>query len=122
MVTGGSDVENREEGSSLSGRKKHSCRTAFQFAQPGSYCVGSGVLEPGVEVTGGFQIKKLAHILAGFVAEGSGLHNGNISGFSVAGPVACMEAFTIKIHSITSFVRKYFAKITIFFYYTRCLS
>ena len=45
--------------------------------------VAGGVLQTGVEIAAGFQIKELAHILAGVVFEGGALNDGNLAGFAV---------------------------------------
>ena len=54
-------------------------------ADLGRHRIVGGVLESGIEVTAGLQVEQLAHLLAGLIAEGGGLDDGEIAGLAVAG-------------------------------------
>ena len=70
------------------------------------------VLQAGIEVAVGLQVKQLAHVLAGGVLEGGGLDDGDLAGFAVAGGIAALYAqgidavFAGLIHDLTSFPQK----------------
>ena len=92
MVPGGADVEDGEEVGRLAGRGQHSCRAALQGADLRSHPVRGGVLQAGVEVTGCLQVKQGPHGLAGGIAEGGALHNGDVAGFAVFRHIPGVEA------------------------------
>ena len=92
VVAGVADVEDGEEVGRLTGRGQHGRRAALQGRQLGRDIIVGGVLETGVEIAGGLQVKELAHVLGGGVLEGGGLHDGEIAGFPVFGAVARVEA------------------------------
>ena len=92
VVTAGCDVEHGVEVGSLTGAGEHGSSAAFQGSDPGSHHVAGGVLEPGVEVAFGFQIKELAHVLRGSVLEGGALNDGDLTGLAAHGGVAGLDA------------------------------
>ena len=92
MIPGGGDIEHGEEVRGLAGGGQHRGTAAFQGADlRGDHIVGR-ILETGVEIPGGFQVEKLAHILAGIVLESGGLDDRNLAGFSVPGRVPGLDA------------------------------
>ena len=92
-----SHIEQGEEVGRLTGGSEHGCGAPFQVGDLGSYIVVGGVLKAGVEVALRFQIKELAHILAGVIFKGRGLNDRNLAGFAVAGGVATLDAFGIDL-------------------------
>ena len=65
----------------------------LQGADLGRHRIVGGVLESGIEVTAGLQVENSLPIsLAGLIAEGGGLDDGEIAGLAVAGPVTGVEA------------------------------
>ena len=81
-------MNNGEEVGRLAGRGEHGGGAALQLADLGGHIVVGGVLEAGVEVAVGLQVKELTHVLAGGVFERGGLDDGDLPGLSVAGGVA----------------------------------
>ena len=104
MVPGRGDVEHGEEGGRLTGGQEHGGGATLQLAQAGGHGVAGGVLQPGVEVPGGLQVKQLSHVLAGLITERGGLDDGNVAGFSVSGPISGVETAGIKFHGNASFL------------------
>ena len=51
-----------------------------------------GVLETGIEVPAGLQVKELPHVLGSGVLEGGGLDDGNLAGLAVSGCVTPLDA------------------------------
>ena len=92
VVSAARDVEDGIEVGRLSGGQQHGGGAPLQGADLGRYRVVGGVLQSGIEVAAGLQVEQLAHLLAGLIAEGGGLDDGEIAGFAVAGPVAGVEA------------------------------
>ena len=103
MIAAGADVEDGVEGSRLTGGGQHGGSTAFQSGDAGGDGIVCGVLEPGVEIAGGFQIEELAHVFAGVIFEGGALNNRDLAGFAVFRGIACMEAFGFQFHRVTHF-------------------
>ncbi len=91
MITAGGDVEHGVEVGCLAGTGQHSGAAAFHGCDLGGYHVAGGILQARVEIAGGFQVKKLAHILAGCVLKSSALDDGHLPGLAVAGGVACLD-------------------------------
>ena len=92
MVSGIGDIENGIEVGSLAGRGQHRGSAALQGADPRRHRVIGGVLQPGIEITGGFQVKELAHVLAGIILEGGGLDDRDLAGFTVFRRIAALYA------------------------------
>ena len=92
MVTAGGNIENGVEGGRLAGGEQHGSGASLQGADLGRHGVVGGVLEAGIEIAAGLQIKQLAHLLAGLIAEGGGLDDGEIPWLPVSGAVARMQA------------------------------
>ena len=110
MVPAGADVEQREEVGRLAGRGEHSGGAALQLADLGGHIVVGGVLEAGVEVAVGLQVKELTHVLAGGVFERGGLDDGDLARLAVSGGVAALHAYgsdALSVHfkKLLSFVR-----------------
>ena len=63
-------VEEREEVCGLAGAREHGRRAALERADLGRHAVVGGILQTGVEVALGLQVKELAHVLGGRVLEG----------------------------------------------------
>jgi hypothetical protein len=106
MVTAGGNIEYGEEIGGLTGRSQHGGRAAFQGADFGSYVVAGGVCQAGVEITGSFQVKKLAHILRSGVLKSSALYNRYLSRLSIARCITCLDAlgiYRIIVHKRISF-------------------
>ena len=93
VVAAAGDVEEGEEVGRLAGGGQHGRGAAFQLTDLGGHVIVGGVLEPGVEITGGLQIEELAHVLAGGVLEGGGLDDGDLAGLAVAGGIAALHTF-----------------------------
>ena len=92
MVAAAGDVEHGEEVGRLAGGGEHSRRTALQRGDLCRHVVAGGILEPGIEIPTGLQIKQLAHILAGVVFEGGALNDGDLPGLSVPWGIAALDA------------------------------
>src|SRR5699024_3670462 len=69
MITGVAQVEQCEEVGRLAGAGQHTGGTAFQFGDFGGDGVAGGVLQTGIEITAGFQIKQLAHFVGTVIFE-----------------------------------------------------
>ncbi len=93
MLSAGDDVEDGVKGCRLTGGGEHSGRPPLQGADFRGYPVVGGVLQAGVKIPAGLQIKEGPHLLAGGVAEGGGLDNGDVAGLPVAGDIPGVEAF-----------------------------
>ncbi len=92
------DVEQRHEVCGLSRGCQHGRRSALQGADLRRHGVIGGILEPGIEIAFGFQVKELSHVLAGVIAERRALHNGNLPGFSVPWAIARLYTFGALSH------------------------
>ena len=92
VVPAAGNVEDGIEVGRLSGGQEHGRGAPLQGADFGRHHVVGGVLQAGVEVAAGLQVEQLAHLLAGLIAEGGGLDDGDVPGFPVAGAVARVEA------------------------------
>ena len=55
--------------------------------------------QPGGDGAGGLQVKEVAQRVAGRIAEGGGLDDGEVAGLSVAGAIAGVEAVGGDFHS-----------------------
>ena len=84
-------IEQSKEVGRLAGRSEHSGGAALQLGDLGGHIVAGGVLQAGVEIAAGLQVKELAHILGGSIFEGSALNNGDLAGLAAFGAVACLD-------------------------------
>ncbi len=98
MVPRPGDVEQRHEVCGLSRGCQHGRRSALQGADLRRHGVIGGILEPGIEIAFGFQVKELSHVLAGVIAERRALHNGDLPGFSVPWAIARLYTFGALSH------------------------
>ena len=94
VVAAAGDVEDSIEVGRLAGGEEHGGAAALQSGDLGRHGIVGGVLQAGVEVAAGLQIEQLAHLLAGLIAEGGGLDDGEVAGLPVAGTIAGVEAFS----------------------------
>ncbi len=92
VVSAAGDVKQGEEVGRLAGGGEHRRRTALQRGDLRRHIVVGGFLKPGVEIAVGLQVEQLAHVLGGSILEGGGLHNGDLTGLTVAGSVAALDA------------------------------
>ena len=92
MVSAGGDIEQGKEIGRLARRGQHSRRAALQRGDLGRHKIVGGVLQAGIKIARGLQVKQLAHILAGGVFERGGLNDGNLPGFAVAGGISSLDA------------------------------
>ena len=92
------DIEQRKEVGSLTAGRQHGGGASFQLADLFRHHIAGGVLQAGVEVAVGLEVEQLAHVLAGSVLERSGLDDGDLAGFAVAGGVAALHADGITVH------------------------
>ena len=92
VVAAAGDVEDGVEVGRLAGGEEHGGAAALQSGDLGRHGVVGGVLQTGVEVAAGLQVEQLAHLLAGLIAEGGGLDDGEVAGLPVAGTIAGVEA------------------------------
>ena len=92
------EIEQRKEVGRLTAGRQHGGGAAFQLADLFRHHVAGGVLQAGVEVAVGLEVEQLAHVLAGSVLERSGLDDGDLAGFAVAGGVAALHADGITVH------------------------
>ena len=92
MVTAGGQVEHGVEVGGLAGGGQHGGRAPLQSADFGGHPVVGGVLEPGVEIALCLQIEQGPHGLAGGIAEGGGLYDGDVPGLPVAGGITGVDA------------------------------
>ena len=96
----------------LAGTGQHTGGAALQFGNLGGDGIAGGVLQAGIKITAGLQVKQLAHIVGAIIFESGALHNGNLAGFAVAGGIAALYAqgidavFAGLIHDLTSFPQK----------------
>ena len=93
VVSAACDVEHREEVRSLTRRSQHCGGTALKLGYLSGNGVVRGVLKAGVEVSAGFKVEQLAHVLTGGVLEGGALDYRHLPGFAVSGSVASLDAF-----------------------------
>ena len=93
MISGVGDVEHGVKIRRLAGGSQHCGGAAFQRTDLRGHGVTGRILQAGIEIAGGFQIKQLAHVLAGVVFEGGGLDDGDLAGFSVFRRVAALDAY-----------------------------
>ena len=106
------DVEQGKEVGCLAGTGQHTGGAALQFGNLGGDGIAGGVLQAGIKITAGLQVKQLAHIVGAIIFESGALHNGNLAGFAVAGGIAALYAqgidavFAGLIHDLTSFPQK----------------
>ena len=103
MVACLTEIEQRKEVGGLTAGRQHGGGAAFQLADLFRHHVAGGVLQAGVEVAVGLEVEQLAHVLAGSVLERSGLDDGDLAGFAVAGGVAALHADGITVHTTYSF-------------------
>ena len=112
MVARVADVEQGKEVGCLAGTGQHTGGAALQFGNLGGDGIAGGVLQAGIKITAGLQVKQLAHIVGAIIFESGALHNGNLAGFAVAGGIAALYAqgidavFAGLIHDLTSFPQK----------------
>ena len=92
MIAGSGDIENGEEVCGLAGGGQHRGGTALESADLRGDIIVGRILETGVEITGGLQVKELAHILARIVLESGGLDDRDLAGFSVPRGVPGLNA------------------------------
>ena len=106
------DVEQGKEVGCLAGTGQHTGGAALQFGNLGGDGIAGGVLQAGIKITAGLQVKQFAHIVGAIIFESGALHNGNLAGFAVAGGIAALYAqgidavFAGLIHDLTSFPQK----------------
>ena len=93
MVAAGGDVEDGVEGGRLPRRGEHGRTAPLQLADLGGHVVIGGILQAGVEIPALLQVKQGAHLLAGGVAEGGALNNGDIPGLPVTGGITPVDTF-----------------------------
>ena len=98
MVACLADVEQGEEVGRLAAGRQHGGSAALQLTDLLCDDIAGGVLQAGVEIAVGLQVKQLSHILAGGIFKGSGLDNGDLAGLAVAGRIAALHADGITIH------------------------
>ena len=91
VVSAVHDVEQGEKVGSLAGGGQHGGGAALQGGDLGGHIVVGGVLEAGVEIAAGLQVKKLAHVLGCGVLEGGGLDDGDLPRLAVAGGIASLD-------------------------------
>ena len=97
MVAAVGNVEDGVEVGRLAGGGEHGRSAPFHVADLGRHMVVGGVLQPGIEVAAGLQVKKSAHILAGGILKGGGLDDGDLAGFSISRSVATLYAFSVDL-------------------------
>ncbi len=98
MVAAGGNVEDRVEVGRLAGRGQHAGGAALHRRDFGGDIVVGGVLEAGVEVAGGLEVKELAHLLAGGVGEGGRLDDRDLAGLARLRGITGMEGRGFNFH------------------------
>ena len=93
MVSAAADVKDGKEGGSHSRGGQHSGASALHLADLSGNRIVGGILQTGIEISVGFQIKQLAHRVAGGILKGRALNDGDLSGLAVAGLIAALHAF-----------------------------
>ena len=88
MVATRADIEHGVEVCRLAGAGQHSCRATLHRCDLGCHHIAGGVLQAGIEITGGLQVKELAHILGGCILKSRALYNGELAGFAISGSIA----------------------------------
>ena len=107
MFPAGDNVKDGVKGSRLTGGGQHGRGSPLQGADLGRHVVIRGVLEAGVEVAVGLQVKELTHVLAGGVFERGGLDDGDLPGLSVSRGIAALDTLGIDLiitHKISFFL------------------
>ena len=89
------DVEDREEVGGLARGGQHAGCAAFEIGDLGGHVIVGRVLQAGVEIAAGLEVKQLAHVGAGVVLEGRALHDRHLAGLAVAGAVAGLHTVGI---------------------------
>ena len=92
MVAAAGNIEHGIEIGCLTGAGEHGSAAAFHGCDLGGYHIAGRILQPGVEIAGGFQVKKFTHVLGGCVFKSGTLNDGNLTGLTVAGIVACLNS------------------------------
>ena len=95
------DIEQRKKVGCLAAGGQHRCGAAFQLTDLLRHIVAGGILQAGVEVALGLQIKQFSHILTGRILKCSGLDNGDLAGLAVARRVAALYADGIAFHIVS---------------------
>ena len=92
VVAAGADIKQRIEVSSLAGSGEHGGCTALQGRDLRRNHVTGRILQTGVEVAGGLQVKELTHILRGSILKGCALNNRDLTGLTAGRTVARLDA------------------------------
>ena len=97
MVAAAGDIEHRVKAGRLPAGGEHGRAAAFQRADLGRHRIVGGVLQPGVKIPLGLQIKQFAHILAGRIFKGGALDDGNLPGLAVARRIPALHTDTVQM-------------------------
>ena len=92
MIPAGGQVEHSEKVRRLAGGGEHRRRAALQFGDLRGYIIIGGVLQAGVKISAGFQVKQLPHVLPRRVFERGRLHDGNLPRLAVPRRVPALDA------------------------------
>ena len=103
VIAAVANVEQCIEIGCLAAACQHGRRAALQRTDLGRHHIVGGVLQTGVKIAAGLQVKQLGHILAGIIFKGSALHNGDLAGLAVAGGVAALHANAVDFHILSYF-------------------
>ena len=96
MVASLADVEYRIKACCLTRRSEHSCHAAFKVGDFGGHGVVGGILQTGVEISLGLQVKKVGHSGGVFIFESSTLKNRQHAGIAAFGLPARLYAYSLQ--------------------------
>lgn len=92
MVPRLAEVEQGKEAGGLAAGGQHTGGAALQPCDLGGHQVAGRVLQTGVEMAAGLQVKQFGHLVRGVVFEGGTLNDGDLTGLAVCGGVAALHA------------------------------
>ena len=91
MVARLTNIEDGVEVGCLSTACQHGTHAAFQSCYLRSNGIVGGILQTGIEVALLLQIEQLGHLVGVIILESGRLDNGQLYGFPILCPVACMH-------------------------------
>ena len=111
MFPAGNDVEDGIEGRRLAGGGEHGRRPALQGADLGRHMIVGWILQAGIKIAAGLQVKEGSHLLPRGIPEGGGLNDGDIAGLSVPRRISGMNALGTDMALAHGLILPFFAGI-----------
>ncbi len=103
VVPAAADVEQGVKIGGLAAAGEHARRSSLQLCDFGCHIIIGGILETGVEIAAGLQVKKFSHVLAGIIFKRGALNNRNLTGLSVSRCIPALYAYAVNLHFYTPF-------------------